>query len=379
MIYLTEPFLKGNEKKYILDCLKTNWISSLGDYIPRFEEAFAGYCGAKFGVATSNGTTALHLALLILGIKSGDEVLVPTLTFVATANAVTYTGAKAVFVDSEPQTGNMDPDKIEKRITPRTKAIMVVHLYGHSAHMGPIQKIAKKHGLYLIEDAAEAHGGLYFPKPSSQGRRVGSLGDIGCFSFYGNKIITTGEGGMIVTNRKEWAEKAKWLRDHGMSQNQKYYHPVIGYNYRLTNLQAALGLAQFEQIDYIIKRKREIASWYKEGLAEIEGITFPKEAPWAFSVYWMFNLFVEDTFGLSRDQLAKELSKAGIETRPLFHPIHLMPPYQYANKNKMPVSVELSRKGLSLPSSPRLKPGEITRICRAIKKIGAGSKRKKKP
>lgn len=268
-IPVAEPLVGEKELEYVTDCIKTNWISSAGKYVVKFEEMFSEFCGTRYGVATSNGTTALHLALTVLGIGKGDEVIVPTLTFVATANAARYCNADAVFVDSEPRTWNMDPEKIEEKITSRTKAIIPVHLYGHPADMDPILDIAEDHDLYVIEDAAEAHGAEY------KGKKVGSLGDIGTFSFYGNKLITTGEGGMLVSDNEELIEKARIYRDHGMSPERRYWHPVIGYNYRLTNIQAAIGVAQVEKVDRIIEAKRRNAALYTSLLSDIEGITLP--------------------------------------------------------------------------------------------------------
>jgi len=362
MIPVTDVSLGGNELAYVTDCIKTGWVSSLGKYVREFEERFSQYCGAKYGIATSNGTTALHLGLAVLGIGPGDEVIVPTLTFIATANAVTYTGARPVFVDSEPQTWNMDPARIEEKITGCTKAIIPVHLYGHPADMDPILEIAKRHHLYVIEDAAEAHGALY------KGRRAGSLGDMSCFSFYGNKIITTGEGGMVLTDNAEWAERARSLRDHGMSKEKRYWHPEIGFNYRLTNLQAALGVAQLERIEEIIAAKRRNAALYNDLLRSVPGISLPPEASWARNVYWMYSILAEDSYGLARDELMKELKARDIDSRPFFYPIHTMPPYQAgAEGQEFPVATELSRKGLNLPSSATLTPQQITQICQVLK------------
>ena len=238
---IAEPSLGEKELSYVTECILTGWVSSAGKFVTRFEEIFAEFCGTQHAITTSSGTTALHLALLALGIGPGDEVIVPSLTFIATANAVTYTGASPVFIDSELETWNLDPNLIEEFITPRTKAIIPVHLYGHPVNMAAIVEIAQRHGLVVVEDAAEAHGAKY------QGRRVGGIGDLGIFSFYGNKIVTTGEGGMVVTNRADLAEKIRILRGHGMSPERRYWHPVLGYNYRMTNLQAALGVAQMRE------------------------------------------------------------------------------------------------------------------------------------
>ncbi|MBA7699627.1 GDP-perosamine synthase [subsurface metagenome] len=357
---VAEPEVGDRELEYVTECITSNWISSVGKFVTQFEEEFARFCGTKYAVATSNGTVALHLALVVLGIGAGDEVIVPTLTFIATANAVTYTGARPVFVDSERYTWNIDPEKIEAAITPRTKAIIPVHLYGHPADMGPILKLAKKYHLYVIEDAAEAHGAL------CHGQTVGSIGDMGCFSFFGNKIITTGEGGMITTNNKEFAQKAKMLRDHGVSPDKKYWHPIIGFNYRLTNVQAAIGVAQLEKIDRLLERKREIAGLYRSLLKDVAGITQPPEASWAKNVFWMYSILVEKEYGMSRDDLIARLGDNGVDSRPVFYPIHTMPPYK--QNLVLPVAEELASKGISLPSGIGLRDEEIERVASLIKK-----------
>ena len=365
---VAEPSLGEKELLYVSDCIASNWISSTGKYVGRFESLFADYCGSPYAVATSSGTTALHLALLALGICKGDEVIVPSLTFIATANAVTYTGATPVFIDSEPGTWNINPEKIEEAITPNTKEIIPVHLYGRPADMDPILEIARSHNLAVIEDAAEAHGADY------KGRKVGSMGDIGIFSFFGNKIITTGEGGMVVTKDPYLAEQIRLLRDHGMSTSKRYWHTVLGYNYRLTNIQAAIGVAQVERIETIIKAKLDIADWYKKQLEEVKGITCPPRANWAKNVYWLYSILVEEEYGISRDDLMEELNAMDIDTRPFFLPVHQQPIYNTGQS--LPVSERLSRCGLSLPSSINLSEEEITRICQAIKSIVPAGSRK---
>ena len=363
MIPIAEPSLGEEELKNVIEAVKSGWISSKGTFIEEFERNFSCYCGRKYGIATSNGTVALHLALKAFGIGKGDEVMIPDLTFVAVANTVTYCNAKPVFVDSHPDYWCINPEKIEEKITPRTKAIIPVHLYGHPCDMDPIMKIAKEHNLYVIEDAAEAHGAEY------KGKKVGSFGDISCFSFYGNKIITTGEGGMCLTNNEELAEKMRILRDHGMNPNRRYWYDVIGFNYRMTNLQAAVGVAQLERLDEFIEKKREIARWYSEGLKDLEEkelVTLHLEMPWAKCVYWMYCILIEDKFGMSRDDFMKRLEEKGIDTRPFFHPMHVMPPYK--NEEKFPVAEEISRKGINLPSGVSLKEEEIKFICNEIKK-----------
>lgn len=352
------PDLSGNELNYLTDCIKTSWISSAGPYIKRFEEEFASYCDISHGIATSNGTVALHLALTALGISKDDEVIVPSLTFVASANSIRYCGAKPVFVDSDPHTWNMDVSKIENLITPKTRAIMPVHLYGNPCNMKEIRKIADEHGLFIVEDAAEAHGATY------RGEKVGSLSDIGCFSFFGNKIISTGEGGMCITNDEFLAEKMRKLKDHGMSKQKKYWHDLMGFNYRMTNLQAAVGLAQLERIDYFLACKRMIFSTYRKHLAGLKGIHFQKELPDAKSVYWMVSLLFDNEFGFNKQDVANHLEENGVETRPVFYPIHHMPPYK--EYLKMPICEWISKNSLTLPSFVGLDEEKVKYICEKI-------------
>jgi perosamine synthetase len=356
---VAEPSLGERELLYITECVLTGWVSSAGKFVTRFEEKFAEFCGTRYAVATSNGTAALHLALLALGIGPGDEVIVPTLTFIATANAVTYTGAQPVFVDSEPETWNIDPSLIEGAITPRTKAIIPVHLYGHPANMDPILEVAACHSLAVVEDAAEAHGARY------KGSRVGGIGDIGIFSFYGNKIITTGEGGIVVTDRADLAGKIRMLRDHGMSPERRYWHPILGYNYRMTNLQAALGVAQMEQVNVILRRKRQIAETYDRGLCHICGLTLPPRTKWTESVFWLYTVLIDkQDLGIGRDALMDHLRTQGIETRPVFPHVHQQPIYDIGQA--LPVAERLSTTGLSLPSTPSLQEIEVERVVQAL-------------
>ena len=287
-IPVAEPDIGKEELENITEAVKSGWISSKGKFILELEEKFSKFIGTKFGVSTSNGTTALHLALEALGIKAGDEVILPTLTFIACANMVKFAGAKPVFVDSHPDYWCIDPKKIEEKLTDKTKAIMPVHLYGHPCDMDPIERIAKKHNLFIIEDCAEAHGAEY------RGRKVGSMGTISCFSFYGNKIITTGEGGICLTDDEVLAEKMRIIRDHGMSLQKRYWHEVIGFNYRMTNLQAAIGVAQLGKIDYFINKKRETARMYNQLLNNNSKIVLPPEMPWAKNVYWMYSILMRD-------------------------------------------------------------------------------------
>jgi perosamine synthetase len=358
MIPVATPCLNGKELEYVTDCIKSSWISSIGKYVTQFEDNFAAFCGTAYAISASNGTTALHLALVSLDIGEGDEVIVPDLTFVATANAVLYCGAKPVFVDSDEKTWNIDPSKIEENITERTKAIIVVHLYGHPCDMAPIIKIAERYNLRVIEDAAEAHGAEY------NLRRVGSFGDAGVFSFYGNKIITTGEGGMITTNNTELMKKMRMLRDHAMSNTKRYWHDVLGYNYRMTNIQAAIGVAQMEQINGFIEAKRRNAAIYNSLLNKIDGITLPPEADGCKNVYWMYSVLIEDNFGISRDEVMVRLQEKGIDTRPFFYPLHQLPIYR--RDTVYPVSMTLSRKGINLPSATTLTETDIRTVCEAL-------------
>jgi perosamine synthetase len=366
-IPISEPWLGAKERRLLDECVKTRWVSSQGRFVGEFEKAFANYCGVKYGVATTNGTSALHLALACLDIGPGDEVIVPTLSFIGTANPVTYCGAKPVFVDSLSEAWNLDPDAVEKAITRNTRAIIPVHLYGHPAHMDEILAIADRHGLYVIEDACEAHGAEY------KHRKVGSLGDISCFSFYGNKIITTGEGGMLVTNDRAVAEKAMVLRDHGMSRKKKYWHPYLGFNYRMTNLQAALGVAQMERLEKVVERKRRNARLYTSLLKNVPSVTLPPEAPWAKHVYWLYTVLIEEGFKISRNRVMKELALRGIETRPVFYPISGMPPYRDGRKQRFSVAERISKRGLSLPSSPLLNKEDIRRICAIFRELADAS------
>jgi perosamine synthetase len=369
-IPIAEPVLSGNEEKYVTECIRTGWISSKGKFVDQFEENFASYIGVKHAIAVSSGTAALHLALAALDIKLGDEIIMPTFTMIACANVAKYLGAKPVLVDSETSTQNMDPSKIEEKITNKTKAIMVVHIYGHPADMDPIMKIAKKYGLYIIEDAAEAHGAEY------KGEKVGGIGDIGCFSFYANKIITTGEGGAVVTDNQEIAEKVRGLRDQAYNANLRKWliHNSVGYNYRLTNLQAAVGLAQLERIEEFINKRRENAYYYNSLLNDIRGMTLPPELPWAKNVYWMYTVLLnEEVVGITRDDLMRKLETYGIDTRAAFLPIHLQPPYKdiYINE-KYPVAELLGRRGINLPSGNSTTKEDIEYVVSAIKDAISG-------
>jgi perosamine synthetase len=352
------PLLNGNELKYVTECITTGWISSQGAFVKKFEKNFADYTTSSHALAVSNGTVAIHLALEALGIGEGDEVIVPDITFAASINSVLYCGATPVMVDVDKETWTISVSEIEKAITSKTKAIMPVHLYGHPCHMDEIMKIAAKHKLFVVEDCAEALGTLY------KGKHVGTFGDAGTFSFFGNKTITTGEGGMVLFKDEKVFEKAAVLRDHGMSKTKRYWHDHVGFNYRMTNIQAAIGVAQMERLQEFVSAKRKIAGIYDEGLSKLEGVVIPPNKEWAFNGYWLYTFLVKENFGVGRDELIEKMMKNGVETRPLFFPLHVMPPYQQYVKSgqTFPVSDFISKYGISLPSSVNIEASEQENI-----------------
>ena len=357
-IPIAEPDLKGNELKYAMNCLSSGWISSRGEYIEKFEQAMAEFCSANHVISTSNGTTALHLALLAVGIEPGDEVIVPNMTFAATAAAVRHAHAIPILADVRLEDGNIDPRSIEKKISPKTRAIIPVHLYGQPCDMGSVMEIAHKHDLRVIEDCAEALGAKY------EGRAVGTIGDVGCFSFFGNKIITTGEGGMCTTEDPQLAVRMELLKNHGMEPSRRYWHPVVGFNYRMTNIQAAIGLAQAERLPTFLSARDNLAQHYRDQLRGLEGVTpFPSN-PTASSVCWLFSILVEEQLSSSRDEIIKQLSCAGIESRGFFAPLNTMPPY--ASEEQFPNSRNLSQRGICLPSSVNVTEGNVNQIVEAI-------------
>ena len=364
---VNEPVITPESKKYVAEAMETGWISSAGKYIGEFEEQFAKFLGVKHAITTTSGTTAIHLALVALGIGPGDEVIVPDFTMMGSVLPVLYCGATPVFVDAEPEAFNIDPDLIEAKITKKTRAIMPVHIYGHSADMDPILAIAKKHSLPVIEDAAEAHGASY------KGRLCGSMGDMGCFSFYGNKIVTTGEGGMVVTNDDTLAARAKKLKDLAHSEKKRFWHEEVGYNYRMTNLQAALGVGQLKHIDEFIAKKQWMANQYRKGLKGIKGLRLPIEKENAKNVYWMYGVLVEDDFPLSRDELRAKLKEKGIDTRDFFYSSASQPVLKSlpSAKEKFPVSQMLSERGLYLPSGLALTEEQMTYVCDSLRAIAA--------
>lgn len=350
------PYLCGNEKKYVNDCLDSTWISSRGKYVNAFEQKFRELIGSSHAASVANGTVALHLALLALGIGPEDEVIVPTFTYVASVNAIAYVGAKPVFVDSLESTWQMDPEAVRSKITPKTRAIMAVHLYGHPCAMDELVAICRQHHLFLIEDCAEAFGTLYKEK------HVGGFGDIATFSFFGNKTVTTGEGGMVTTNDERLHKRCVKLKGQGLVEVGQYWHDIIGYNYRMTNICAAIGLAQLEQIETIIAKKRAIAEFYTESLANLPLKTHLETKGTKHS-YWMCSIILEDEE--LRDPLRKHLAQLGIETRPLFYPVHSMP--MYVTSEKYPIAESLASRGMNLPSWPGLDIKQLETISEAIR------------
>jgi len=365
MIPVSEPIFISDEKKYLAKCIDTGWISSEGPFVKEFEEKFAAFIGKKYGVAVSSGTAALEVAVGAMGLKKGDEVIMPTFTIISCPLAVISYGAIPVFVDSEPETWNMDVKKIEEKITKRTKAIMVVHIYGHPCDMEPILKLAQKYNLKIIEDAAEAEGAEY------KNKKCGSFGDISCFSFYANKVITTGEGGMVLTNNEKYSERAKILRNLGFIDKKRFFHKELARNYRMTNLQAALGAAQLKNIRKLIKIKRENARKYTNKLKGIKGLQFPVEKKWAKNIYWMYGIVLDEATGFTAESFAKKLAEEKIQTRPFFYPMHrqsVLKKFIKKSKDKYPVSERIAKYGLYLPSGLALKDWQIAKVCQTIRK-----------
>jgi perosamine synthetase len=362
---ISRVVLAGNEERYVVDAVRSTWLS-VGSYVQRFEADFAAFLDAPHAVSVCNGTCALDLALAALGIGPGDEVIVPSLTFAASINAVMHVGAEPVLVDSSPDHWDMDPRSWEGAITGRTKAVMPVHLYGHPCDMRPILEIARRKGLFVVEDAAEAHGAKVM------GRTVGTLGDVGCFSFYGNKIITTGEGGMCVTKDPEIDRRLRNLRDHGMRPERRYWHEEVGFNFRLTNLSAAVGVAQLEAIDRFLARRREIGLAYATGLGGVPGLTIFPQAPVGEGVDWLFCAFFFEGGEAERDDTLRALREAGIDGRPTFYPAHTMPPYRELRRYGDLANAErFGHSGINLPLHPAMTDGEVERAISTLKQIAS--------
>ena len=352
-----KPCFTGKEKEYVDDCIDTGWISWKGKYVPKFENEFSSYIGMHYGVGVFNGTVALHLAMLTLGIGEGDEVIVPSFTYVASANAITYVGATPVFVDSKIDNWQMNPEDVEKKITPKTKAIIVVHLYGHPCDMDELAQLCKKYDLFMVEDCAEAIGSEY------KGRKVGSFADISCFSFFGNKTITTGEGGMLLTNDFALYERAERIKNQGNAKYRMYWSDIIGYNFRMTNIQAAIGCAQLEKIDEFIDKKIAIGKKYRDEFKNLPISTLEPVGD-VKHTYWMCSILLDEAD--NRDRLMKYMEEKGIETRPTFYPVHTMP--MYSQKYQKNANAEfLAYRGINLPSFPSITDDEINYVIDAVK------------
>ncbi len=366
MIPVNEPLLGQREKELLSQCIDTGWISSDGPFVKEFEERFAEYLGVKYGIAVCNGTAALEAAVAAIGIEPGDEVIMPDFTIISCAMAVVRCGGAPVLVDVQPDTWNMDVSRLEARITPRTKAIMPVHIYGHPVDMDAVMALAKKYNLTVIEDAAEAHGAEY------KGRKAGGIGHINCFSFYANKIITTGEGGMVVTNDADLAQRARSLRNLCFKPERRFYHSELGYNYRMTNMQAALGLAQLERIDEFIRIKRNNARLYNERLKTIPGLQLPVENPRVKNVYWMYAVVLDESIGMDALEFARRLAEKGVGSRPFFLGMHQQPVFQRMGlfrHESYPVSRRIAKYGLYLPSGLTMTEEQVETACTAVREI----------
>lgn len=379
MIPVNEPSLGPQEEAYVAECVRSGWVSSSGRFITEFEERWAAYCGRRYGISVSNGTTALQLAVACLDLAPGDEVILPSFTIISCALAVIYSGAVPVLVDSDSRTWGMDVAAVERRITPRTRAVMPVHIYGHPVDMDPLLDLADRHNLAIIEDAAEAHGAEYLSKrsgPPGRWRRCGSFGTLSCFSFYANKLVTTGEGGMILTDDPRLADRARSLRNLCLQAGRRFYHEELGFNFRLTNLQAALGLAQVERMDQLVARKRRLAADYTARLQHLTGLELPVEEPWARSVFWMYGLVLSEEHGVDAAELAARLGRRGVETRPFFLGLHEQPALRRRGLfrgERYPVAERLARQGLYLPSGLGLTDEQLATVCEAVQaELGAG-------
>lgn len=355
VIPVYKPYFTGQEKKYVNQCIDSTWISSKGDFINVFENRFAAYIGAKYATSVCNGTVALHLALESIGIEAGDEIIVPTFTYIASVNTIIQAGGVPIFVDSLEESWQVNPEDVKKKITKKTKAVMVVHLYGLPCDMDAITTICKEYGLLLVEDCAEAFGTRY------KGQHVGTFGDVATFSFFGNKTITTGEGGMVIFREKNMMDKAYHLKNQGVSQSREYWHDILAYNYRMTNICAAIGVAQLEHADEILAKKRQIADWYREGLSGLPLKTHD-ELPDTVHSFWMCSVAVHDK--QVRNPLRAYLKDAAIETRPSFFPAHTMP--HCATDEDFPVAESLAARGINLPSYPALKCDDVGFIVQKV-------------
>ena len=367
MILVNSPLLNGNEKKYLNECIDTGWISSEGPFVSKFEDLMSSKMKRKFAIAVSNGSIALDAALVALDLKVGDEVIMPTFTIISCASAIIRTGAKPVLIDSDPLTWNMDVNQIEKKITKNTKAIMVVHIYGLPCDMDPILEIANKYSLKIIEDAAEVHGQFYKDRP------CGSFGDISILSFYPNKHITTGEGGMILTNDENIAEKCRSLRNLCFQKSKRFVHEELGWNYRMTNLQAALGVAQLERLDEFVYLKRKMGQKYTKLLSGISNIMIPlTNTEYANNIYWIYGVVLKESYSGDAEKVMKALKTEGVDTRPFFWPMHEQPIFKKMGlffNEKYPVAENLARRGFYIPSGLALQENEMEIVSKKLIKI----------
>ena len=365
-IELDAPNRGEKKEEYLVRCIDSGYVSTHGPFVPEFEEKFASYLGVKRAVSTQSGTAAIHMALYELGIGPGDEVIVPVLTFVATVNPVMYVGATPVFVDVDPETWNIDPEKIKKFITSKTKAIIPVHLYGNPANMEEIMYISQKYGIPVVENATESLGATF------KGKFTGTFGEFGCFSFNGNKIITTGGGGMIVTDDEESADHIKFLINQARDPSKGYYHPEIGFNYRMTNLEASLGLAQFERLEEFLEKKRKFHDIYREILSSVDGIEFQREYERAESSWWLTSIVLGDDLSISVEEFQRKLKEHGIPMRRIFMPIVEFPPYRKFAKGDYKNAYRIYERGLNLPSSTLNEIEDVERVAKRILEVIKG-------
>jgi perosamine synthetase len=375
MIPVNEPLLRQRELEYVSECVRSGWVSSAGRFIEAFEERWATYCERRYGIAVSSGTAALQVAVACLDLNPGEEVIMPSFTIISCAQAVSYNNGIPVLVDSDPRTWCMNVDQIEAKLTPRTRAIMPVHIYGHPVDMDPVIRVAQKHGLAVIEDAAEAHGAKYLSARDTATpawRTCGSFGTLSCFSFYANKLVTTGEGGMVLTDDPRLAEKARSLRNLCFRSDRRFYHEELGFNFRLTNMQAALGLAQLERIEEIVARKRWMGQEYNRRLAGVKGLQLPVEESWAQNVYWMYGVVLSEQTGMDASVFARRLKDRGVETRPFFLGLHEQPVFNRKElflQERYPVAERVARQGLYLPSGLALTEEQIIGVCDAVREV----------
>jgi perosamine synthetase len=366
MIPVSEPLIGDNVLPLVRECVESGWISSSGRFITEFEERWAAYCGCREGVAVSSGTTALQVATAALKLEPGSEVIVPSFTIISCVIAILEAGYVPVLAECEADTWCLNVTDAEARITPRTRAIMPVHMFGHPVDMRRLMELARTHDLRVVEDAAEAHGA------EVEGRRVGGIGDMGCFSFYANKIVTTGEGGMVVTNDSALADRARSLRNLAFRADRRFYHTEIGHNYRLTNLQAAIGVAQVDRIDRHIVHKRWMAAAYQERLSDIPAIALPVQREWARNVYWMYGVVLNDDVPFGAAEFARRLREHGVDSRPFFLGMHEQPVFQSKGlflNERYPITERLTRRGLYLPSGLTLTEQQIDQVAGAVRKV----------